>query len=134
MFLLVSFQPPTPLVFKPSEAHTTYTSETLSFFLFDPTSSALLCITHAENPRPWVSEKSLNSSTSKGLPFANLKCFKLFIYSFILIVLGICCCVWAFSSCSERRLLCKGLSLRWLLLLQSAGSRCTGLRSCKMWI
>ena len=133
-FLLVSFQPPTPLVFKPSEAHTTYTSKTLLFCLFDTTSSAFLCITHAEHPRLWVSNKSLNSSTSKGLPFVNLKFLKLFIYSFILIVLGLCCCVWAFSSCRERRLLCKALSLWWLLLLQNAGSRCTGLRGCKTWI
>ena len=29
----------------------------------------------------------------------------LFIYLFILVVLGLCCCTWAFSSCGERGLL-----------------------------
>ena len=49
-------------------------------------------------------------------------------------MLGLRCCVRAFSSCSERgysSLWCAGFSLRWLLLLQSMGSErklwCTGL-------
>ena len=54
----------------------------------------------------------------------------LFIYLFIYLlldVLGLCCCVWAFSlvvasgGCSSLR--CAGFSLRWLLLLRSMGSR-----------
>ena len=28
---------------------------------------------------------------------------------------------------------CTGFSLRWLLLLRSTGSRCTGFSSCSMW-
>ena len=41
----------------------------------------------------------------------------------VLAVLGLCCCVRAFSSCHERGLQCAGFSLSWLLLLQSTGSR-----------
>ena len=61
-----------------------------------------------------------------------------------LVAVGLCCCAWAFSSCSERGLLfvavrrlliapashCGGFSLRWLLLLKSTGSRRPGFRSC----
>ena len=46
------------------------------------------------------------------------------IYLF-LAVLGLRCCVWAFSSCGERGLLLVavvGFSLQWLLLLWSTGS------------
>ena len=39
--------------------------------------------------------------------------------------LGLCCCVWAFSSCSER-----ASHLWWLLLLRSTGSRHVGFSSC----
>ena len=39
--------------------------------------------------------------------------------------LGLRCCAQAFSSCGERGLL-TGFSLRWLLLLQSTGSRSAG--------
>ena len=57
----------------------------------------------------------------------------LFIYLF-LAALGLCCCAWAFSSCSEQGLLfpvrCTGFSLRWLLLLRSTGSRYAGFSSC----
>ena len=56
---------------------------------------------------------------------------------FILITLGLCCCLRAFSSCGERGLLCTsgalawatlyfrcpGFSLPWLLSLWSVGSR-----------
>ena len=41
-------------------------------------------------------------------------------------MLGLRCCTWAFSSCSEQGLLfvwCMGFSLQWLLLLQTTGSR-----------
>ena len=47
-------------------------------------------------------------------------------------VLGLCCCVWAFSGCSERghsSYLCVGFSLRWFLLW-SMGSRHVGFSSC----
>ena len=53
-----------------------------------------------------------------------------FIY---LIVLGLPCCVRAFSSFGEWGLLClwcMGFSLWWILLLQSIGSRCVGFGSC----
>ena len=43
-----------------------------------------------------------------------------------LTVLGLCCFAWTFSSCGEggcSLLWCEGISLRWLLLLQSMGSR-----------
>ena len=56
----------------------------------------------------------------------------LFIYYF-LAALGLCCCVRAFSSCSERGLLfvmVTGFSLQWLLLLWSTGSRHMGFSSC----
>ena len=50
--------------------------------------------------------------------------------------LGLRCCVWAFSSCGERgysSLGCAGFSLRWLLLLQSTGSRRAGFSSRGSW-
>ena len=53
-----------------------------------------------------------------------------FIYLLFLAALGLCCCVWAFSSCGEQGLL---FLLRWLLLLQSAGSRHAGFSSCGTW-
>ena len=60
-----------------------------------------------------------------------------FIYLFLfLAVLGLRCCTQAFSSCGERGLLfvaVSGLSLSWLLLLQSTGSRRAGFSSCGMW-
>ena len=62
--------------------------------------------------------------------------FKIFIYLFILVALGLCCCAQAFSSCSEQGLLfvwCAGFLLLWLLLLQSAGSRRAGFSSCSTW-
>ena len=48
-------------------------------------------------------------------------------------VLGLRCCARAFSSCGEwgySSLQCAGFSLRWLLLLQSMGSRHVGFSSC----
>ena len=48
-------------------------------------------------------------------------------------VLDLCCCVQAFSSCSERglsSLQCAGFSLQWLLLLRSTGSRQAYFSSC----
>ena len=59
--------------------------------------------------------------------------FYLFLF-FSLAALGLCCCTWTFSSCSERGgyslLQCSGFSLRWLVLLWSMGSRCAGFNSC----
>ena len=58
--------------------------------------------------------------------------FKKFIYLF-LAALGLRCCARAFSSCGKQGLLflqCVGFSLRWLLLLQSTGSRLMGFNSC----
>ena len=53
-----------------------------------------------------------------------------YIYILFLAVLGLCCCVWAFSLVAARRgyslLRCAGFSLRWLLLLRSTGSRHAG--------
>ena len=63
--------------------------------------------------------------------------FNKFTYLFIyLVVLGLCCCARAFSSCGTggySSLWCAGFSLRWLLLLRSTGSRCVGFSSCGSW-
>ena len=68
-----------------------------------------------------------------SLPIHSLVSLFKKIYLF-LAALGLRCCAWAFSSCSEWGLLfvavCGLLSLRWLLLLQSRGSRCAGFSSC----
>ena len=55
-----------------------------------------------------------------------------FIFYLFLAVLGLRCCVRAFSSCGERGLLFVVVlfSLRWLLLLRSTGSRRAGFSSC----
>ena len=59
-----------------------------------------------------------------------------FLYKFIYLfmaVLGLHCCMRAFSSCGEwgySSLRCAGFSLRWLLLLRSTGSRHAGFSSC----
>ena len=59
-----------------------------------------------------------------------------FLFFLFLAVLGLRCCVRAFSSCGERGLLFvvvrPGLSLRWLLLLLSTGSRRMGFSSCSL--
>ena len=47
----------------------------------------------------------------------------------VLATLGLCCCAWAVSG-SYSPLRCASFSLRWLLLLQSTGSRRLGFRSC----
>ena len=51
--------------------------------------------------------------------------------------LGLCCCVWAFSSCGEQGPLssfwCAGFSLQWLLLSWRPGSRHMGFSSCSRW-
>ena len=53
-----------------------------------------------------------------------------------LAALGLHCCAGAFSSCGEAGLLfvaVRGFLLRWLLLLQSTGSRHAGFSSCGLW-
>ena len=54
----------------------------------------------------------------------------------VLVALGLCCCMWAFSSYEGRGLLSRwvgtGFLLWWLLLLRSTGSRCMGFSSCSM--
>ena len=61
-------------------------------------------------------------------------CILLYFLTLFLAALGLCCCMWAFSSCSKvgdySSLRCTGFSLHWLLLLQSTGSRCIGFSSC----
>ena len=52
-------------------------------------------------------------------------------FFFFLAILGLCYCVWTSSSCSEwgySSLWFVGVSLWWLLLLQSMGSRVYGLQ------
>ena len=59
----------------------------------------------------------------------------LFIYLF-LAALVLCCCAWLSlfaASGSYSSLRRVGFSLRWLLLLQSTGSRHVGFSSCGMW-
>ena len=64
-----------------------------------------------------------------------LRLFKNKFINLFLAVLGLCCCVWAFSSCSEWGLLfvvARRLLIWWLLLLQSMGSRHVVFSSCGM--
>ena len=65
--------------------------------------------------------------------FNHLGFFKIYFTYLFLAVLGLSCCARAFSSCGKWGLLfiavCR-LSLRWLLLLWSMGSRRTGFTSC----
>ena len=46
-------------------------------------------------------------------------------FRYLLTVVGLCCCMWAFSSC--------GFLLPWLLMLWNTGSRCLGFSSCSVW-
>ena len=59
--------------------------------------------------------------------------FKINLFYLFLAVLGLHCCMRAFSSCGGQgysSLRCVGFSLRWLLLLRSTSSRCAGFSSC----
>ena len=50
--------------------------------------------------------------------------------------LGLCCCVWAFSSCGEggySLFQCSVFSSWWLLLLQSGVSKLVSFSSCGTW-
>ena len=72
--------------------------------------------------------------TAKWLSYIYILFFKL-IYLF-LAVLGLHCCMWAFSSCGGWGILfvaMHGLLIRWLLLLRSTGSRLVGFSSCGSW-
>ena len=65
---------------------------------------------------------------------ACLLAFFFFFFS-VLAVLGLHCCLGFFSSCSKRGLhssFSEGFLLRWLLLLQSMGSRCEGFSRCSL--
>ena len=54
------------------------------------------------------------------------------IYLFIfLVALGLCTCVWAFSSCAEQGLLFTGV--QWFPLLWSMVCRLMGFSSCGAW-
>ena len=59
-----------------------------------------------------------------------------FIY-LLLAVLGLHCCTWALLQLRRAEatlwLQCSGLSVQWLLLLQSAGSKHTGFNGCAFW-
>ena len=69
----------------------------------------------------WIKKKKKTDLTHLIFLF-----FIAFIIHLILVVLGLCCCLRAFSSCSEwgySSLRCSGFSLQWLLLLRSTGSR-----------
>ena len=55
---------------------------------------------------------------------------------FLLAMLGLCCCTWAFSSCGKWGSFSSGsasFSLWWLLLLQSTGFRHVDFDSCDTW-
>ena len=56
-----------------------------------------------------------------------IECTYMDFFFFFFAAPGLCCFAWAFSSCSKQGLLfVVGSSQRWLLLLWSTGSRCTG--------
>ena len=68
--------------------------------------------------------------------FLLKKLLMLFFFFFFLAVLGLCYCTWAFSIWGEEGILSScstTISLRWLPLLRSTGSRHMGLRSCSTW-
>ena len=75
----------------------------------------------------WLFGQHFPSITLPHLVVVYL-CRFFFIPNF-LVALGLCCCVWALSGCSEGGLLfvaVHGFSLQWLLLLWSTGSRHMG--------
>ena len=92
----------------------------------------------------------IHSNGAQGFPFLHIlptlvicclflkyKFVYLFFIYLFLAALGLHCCTWAFSSCSEwgggySLLWCTGFSLRWLLLLWSMGSRHADFSSCGM--
>ena len=64
---------------------------------------------------PSTRDSQCHQHTKTGITLSGAHA--LFLYLF-LAVLGLCCCVQAFSSCGEQ---CTGFSLRWLLLIQGTG-------------
>ena len=75
--------------------------------------------------------------TMKKIEHQRTDAFKLWCWRrlfFFLVVLGLCLCVWAFSSCDEQGLLAswgpQASHCWWLLLLQTTASRVCGLSSC----
>ena len=83
-----------------------------------------------------------SGSCKKALPFYILLSFFFFfnmcnfINYLFLVVLGLGCCMQAFSSCGEWELLLVaacGVSLQWLLFSQSTDPRHTGFSSCRFW-
>ena len=64
--------------------------------------------------------------------------FKILCIFYLVIGIALClhCCLQIFSNCGEWGILflaVHGPLLRWLLLLQSTGSRCVGFSNCSMW-
>ena len=77
--------------------------------------------------RKYIYKKEYSENTKgafENLKYSSRKFLKIIIYLFF-VVLGLYCYSRVFSSCGAWGLLfrCVGLSLRWLLLLQSTGSR-----------
>ena len=81
------------------------------------------------------------------MPFTTLRKFSLILF-FILLFFNLFILIyfwlhWVFVAAhglslaavsrAYSSLRCEGFSLRWLLLLQSMGSRCTGFSSCGTW-
>ena len=73
--------------------------------------SGLTFLHYTVGPGAWI--------TNTNMKLQLLLFFFFLIYLF-LTELGLCCCPWDFSSCSDQGLLC---SLLWLLLLWSTSSR-----------
>ena len=85
-----------------------------------------------------ISALALSSKSSKKKKKKKLLPFFFFLIN-LFIYFWLC---WVFVACGLSLvavsggyplLRCAGFSLRWLLLLQSTGSRCTGFSSCGSW-
>ena len=84
---------------------------------------------------PWVRDRRRKAWYRAGSLYCLFKIFYLFTYLFT--TLGLHCSPWAFSIYCEQGLF-SSCSLQasqvwWLLLLQSTGSRHTGINSCGTW-
>ena len=80
-----------------------------------------------QGSNPALGTQSLNNWTTRDVRVF----FYLNLCILFLVVLGLHCCTQAFSICDKQWLLF--IALRWLLLLQSTGSRCTGFGHCSTW-
>ena len=58
-----------------------------------------------------------------NLTLNHLVLFESYLFILLLASLGLCCCVWAFSSCGEQGLLCYG----------ALTSHCGGFFCCRAW-